>query len=132
MNLELSYKRYQLDIPHGIWQEFFAQLTDEHRGRLITLKQLDQELGDFNVLCQKPLFSITYDQPDHSKDLMVTVNRFLGTREAVYAHRIVSPQAVSIVTDEDGAIQSCTITDEDCAQTVISFQFQRLSPPGGF
>ncbi len=132
MNLELSYKRYQLDIPHGIWQEFFAQLTDEHRGRLVTLKQLDQELGDFNVLYQKPLFSITYDQPDHSNDLMVTVNRFLGTREAVYAHRIVSPQAVSIVTDEDGAIQSCTITDEDYAQTVISFQLQRMSPPGGF
>ncbi|MBD1874366.1 DUF5335 family protein [Nodosilinea sp. FACHB-131] len=132
MDLELSCKRYQLEIPHGIWQEFFAQLTDEHRGRLVTLKQLDKELGDFNVLYQKPLFSITYDQPDHSNDLMVTVNRFLGTREAVYAHRIVSPQAVSIITDEDGAIQSCTITDDDYAQTVISFQFQWLSPSGGF
>ncbi len=132
MDLELSCKRYQLEIPPGIWQEFFAQLTDEHRGRLITLKQLDRELGEFDVLRQKPLFSITYAQPDHSRDLVVTGNRFLGTREAVYAHRIVAPQAVSIVTDDDGAIQTCTITDDDNAQTTISFEFQRLSQPRGF
>ena len=130
MQLGLSYKRYQLDIPPAVWSEFFDQLTDENRGRLITLKLLDDQLGDFEVLRHTPLHSITYvpagatgsDRPDCRGDLVVTVGRPQGLGEATYAHRVVCPQAVSIVTDEDGIVLSCTITNRDQVQSKISFQ----------
>ncbi len=63
MDLKLSPERYQLDIPQGIWLEFFTQLTHDNRGRLITLKLLDGQLGDFDLLRHKPLFSVIYDRP---------------------------------------------------------------------
>lgn len=122
MQLGLSYKRYQLDIPPAVWSEFFDQLTDENRGRLITLKLLDDQLGDFEVLRHTPLHAITYDRPDRGSDLVVTVDRPQGLGEATYAHRVVCPQAVSIVTDEDGIVLSCTITNRDQAQSKIIFQ----------
>jgi hypothetical protein len=122
MHLELSDKRYQIDIPQAVWPEFFDQCTDDNRGRLITLKLMDAQMGDFEVLRHKPLWAITYDRPDHGNDLVVTIGRSLGAGEATYAHRIMFPKAVSIITDEDGIILSCTVTDDDHAQIMISFQ----------
>ncbi|MGB3308296.1 MAG: DUF5335 family protein [Nodosilinea sp.] len=122
MQLGLSYKRYQLAIPPAVWSEFFDQLTDENRGRLITLKLLDDQMGDFEVLRHAPLQAIAYDRPDCGSDIVVTVGRPQGIGEATYAHRVVCPQAVSIVTDEDGIVLSCTITNQDQAQSKISFQ----------
>lgn len=122
MPLDLSYQRYQLDIPSVVWSEFFEQLTDENQGRLITLKLLDERLGDFEVLRHTPLHSITYDCPTDGSDLIVTVGRPQGVGEATYAHRVVLPRAISIITDEDGFVLSCTITNQDGVQTLISFQ----------
>ncbi|WP_017297003.1 DUF5335 family protein [Nodosilinea nodulosa] len=122
MPLDLSYKRYQLDIPSVVWSEFFEQLTDENRGRLITLTLLDEQMGDFEVLRHTPLYSITYDRPIDGSDLIVTVGRPQGVGEATYAHRVVLPETISIITDEDGFVLSCTITNRDRAQTLISFQ----------
>lgn len=122
MQLGLSYKRYELAIPPAIWSEFFEQLTDENQGRLITLKRLDDHTEDFEVLRHTPLHSITYDRLDSGSDLVVTVGRPQGLGEATYAHRVVCPRAVSIVTDEDGMVLSCTITNQDQAQSKISFQ----------
>ncbi|MGB3202857.1 MAG: DUF5335 family protein [Nodosilinea sp.] len=122
MQLGLSYKRYELAIPPAVWSEFFEQLTDENQGRLITLKQLNDQTGDFEVLRHTPLQSITYDRPDFGSDLVVTVGRPQGLGEATYTHRLVCPQAISIVTDEDGIVLSCTITNQDQAQSKLSFQ----------
>lgn len=75
MDLELSPRRYQIDIPQGIWLEFFVQLTQDNRGRLITLKLLDNQPGNFDLLCHKPLFSVIYERPNYGNDLVVTVSR---------------------------------------------------------
>lgn len=124
MPLDLSYKRYQLHIPSVVWSDFFEQLTDENRGRLITLKLLDERLGDFEVLRHTPLHSITYDCPIDGSDLdlIVTVGRPQGMEAATYAHRVVLPKTISIITNEDGFVLSCTITSQDHVQTLISFQ----------
>jgi hypothetical protein len=122
MDLKLSPERHQLDIPHGIWLEFFTQLTHDNRGCLITLQLLDRQMGNFDLLRHKPLFSVIYDRPNYGNDLVVTVSRSLRGHEATYAHRIVYPQTVGIITNEDGVILSCTVIDDDHAQTVISFQ----------
>ncbi|MBE9138164.1 DUF5335 family protein [Nodosilinea sp. LEGE 07088] len=121
MTLELSYKRYQLDIPQSIWVEFFAQFTDEHRGYPLTLKLRDPQLGDWELLRHKPFFAIAYDRSDIDNNLVITVSQSLETPEVAYAHRVVYPQAVTIVTDDDGRILSCTVTDSDQAQTIINF-----------
>jgi hypothetical protein len=64
MNLALSHQRYQLDIPRGVWQAFFAQLTDERRGHLMTLKLWERELGACDVLRDSALLAIAYDPSD--------------------------------------------------------------------
>ncbi|WP_035984666.1 DUF5335 family protein [Leptolyngbya sp. KIOST-1] len=122
MQLGLSYKRYRLDIPPRVWSEFFEQFTDENQGRLITLKLVDEQLGDFTVLRRTPLHAIAYHGPDHNHDLLVTVGRPEGIGDATYTHRIVQPRAISIVTDEDGLVLSCTIIHHDQSQSTISFQ----------
>ncbi|HZG38158.1 MAG TPA: DUF5335 family protein [Nodosilinea sp.] len=122
MQVQVSYKRYQLDIPPMVWPDFFDQLTDDNRGRLTTLKRLDAQLGDFEVLRSMPLHAITYRWADDGRDLVVTLGRPSGIDEVTYTHRIVFPRTVSIITDEDGVVLSCTVTTDDDAQTIIGFQ----------
>lgn len=122
MNLQLSAKRYQLDIPPALWAEFFAQLTEDHRGRPVALKLLTHQLSELDVLRPTPLQSITYDRSPQGHDLIVTVSGSGDRDRATYAHRIVYPQVVTLITDDDGIILTCTITDNDHTQTVLSFQ----------
>jgi hypothetical protein len=122
MDLQLSPNRYQLDIPRQVWSEFLQRFNEDNRGRLITLKILDCQHGDFELLSQEPLFSVVYEPPDRGNDLVVTVSRNLTLREATYSHPIVYPQTMQIITDADGIIQSCTITDDDRAQTIICLE----------
>lgn len=121
MDLALSHQRYQLDIPRGVWQAFFAQLTDERRGHLITLQLGDRQRGDYDLWRHSPLLAIVYDPSDQGRDLVITASRSLDTHAAHPIHRIIQPQTVSIITDEDGIIQSCTVTDDKQVQTIISF-----------
>lgn len=122
MPLELSYRRYQLDIPHGIWPDFFAQFTEDNRGRPVVLKQRDGQQGEVALLRSTSLDAVVYDRLNHRSDLVVTVSDPQGMGEAASGHRIIEPQSVSIVTDEDGVTQSCTVIDGSRTQTMISFQ----------
>jgi hypothetical protein len=122
MNLPSPESKYRFVIPQPVWSEFLKQFTQDHRGRLITLKILDEQLGDFEVLSHTPLFAIAYDPPDYGNDLVVTVSRTLSTATATYAHVIVYPQTLEVVTDADGNIASCTVTDDDRAQTIICLE----------
>ncbi len=122
MPLEMSYRRYQLDIPHGIWLDFFAQFTEDNRGRLMALKQLDSQRREVALLRPTPLDAVVYDRLNYRSDLVVTVSDPQGVGEAAYGHRVIDPQSVSIITDEDGVTQSCTVIDGSRTQTMISFQ----------
>ncbi len=122
MALELSCPRYQVEIPPLVWAEFFELMTDDNRGRLITITLLESQLGEVEVIRHRPLYSMTYADADHGNDLVVTVSRSPENRQVTYAHRIVLPQWVTITTDEDGVMQSCRVTDNDQAQTILDFQ----------
>lgn len=122
MNQPLSEPEYRFVIPQSVWSEFLQQFTQDHRGRLVTLKILDEQLGDFEVLSHTPLFAIAYEPPNYGNDLVVTVSRTLSTATATYAHVIVYPQRLEVVTDADGNIESCTVTDDDRAQTIICLE----------
>lgn len=122
MPLEMSYRRYQLDIPPEIWPDFFAQFAEDNRGRPMALKQLDGQRGEVALLRPTPLDAVVYDRFNHRSDLVVTVIDSQGRGGAAYGHRIVDAQSVSITTDEDGVTQSCTVIDGRRTQTMISFQ----------
>jgi hypothetical protein len=122
INLGLSQKRYQLEIPQLVWEEFFEQFTEDNRERPITLQIVDQQLGSFNLLSGTPLHSVIYEPPDLSNDLVVAVSRQLQSREVTFAHTIDYPQAITIITDDDGLVLSCIVTDDNNAQTVIHFE----------
>lgn len=122
MLLEMSYRRYQLDIPHGIWPDFFAQFTEDNRERWMALKQLDGQRGEVALLRPTPLAAVVYDRLNHRSELVVIVSDPQGMGAAAYGHRITNPQSVSIITDEDGVTQSCTVIDGSRTQTMISFQ----------
>jgi hypothetical protein len=122
MNLGLSQKRYQLEIPQLVWEEFFEHFTEDNRGRPITLRIMDQQVGHFDLLRGTPLHSVIYELPDHGNDLVVAVSRELRSREVTFAHTIVYPQSITLITDDDGLVLSCIVTDDDNAQTVIHFE----------
>ncbi len=122
MLLELSYRRYQLDIPYGIWPDFFAQFTEDNRGRPMAMKQLDGQQQEVALLRPTPLDAVVYDRLHNRSDLVITVSDSQGTGDAAYGHRIIDAQSVSIITDEDGVTQSCTVIDGSRTQTMISFQ----------
>ena len=126
MALELSYKpsyqRYQLVIPPRLWADFFAQLTDENQGRLMTLRQRHPQLGEVEILGHSPLVAAVYGHPNQGGDLVIMVSQPQDSGEITYTHRIALPQAVSIVTDDDGVVQACRIAAADQAQTILSFQ----------
>ncbi|WP_017302340.1 DUF5335 family protein [Nodosilinea nodulosa] len=122
MDLPPSQTQYRLVVPPQVWREFFEQFTSDYRGRLITLKILDQQMGDFEVLSHKRLFSVLYEPPNHGNDLVVTVSRPLSVGTATYAHVIVYPQMIDVITDQGGKIESCTVTDDDHAQTIICLE----------
>lgn len=91
------------------------------------MKILDEQLGDFEVLSHNSLLEIAYNLPDHVNNLVVTVSRTLSTATATYAHVIVYLQRLEVVTDADGNIESCTVTDDDRAQTIICLEMSRTS-----
>ncbi len=128
MLLEMSYRRYQLDIPPGIWPDFFAQFTEDNQGRPMALKQLDSQREEVALLRPTPLEAVVYDRLNHRSDLVVTVSDFQGRGEAAYGYRIIDPKSVSIMTDEDGVTQCCTVIDGRRAQTMISFQPSDVLP----
>ncbi|PSN19018.1 hypothetical protein C7271_09455, partial [filamentous cyanobacterium CCP5] len=76
-------------------------------------------LGDFEILVHRPLFSIVYEPPNYGNELVVSVSRTPSLKDITYAHPIVFPQTVEIVTDADGIIEHCRVTDDDRAQTII-------------
>lgn len=119
MSLSLLQDRYRISIPRSVWPEFLVRLTDDYRGRLIVLKILDYQMGHFEVLAHEPLHSVVYEPPDHGNRLIVTVSRASSPREQRYSHIVGFPQTLEIVTDADGAIEQCIVTDDDHAQTII-------------
>jgi hypothetical protein len=78
-------------------------------------------MGRFNLLSGTPLHSVIYELPDHGNGLVVAVSRQLRSQEVTFAHIIVYPQALTLITDDDGIVLSCTVTDDDHTQTIIHF-----------
>lgn len=127
MNLGLSQTRYQLDIPPQIWPEFFEQFTDDHWGKPITLTILNGQLGSFALLSGTPLHSVVYEPPDSGNTLVVAVSRQAQSREPSFAHAIVYPQTITVITDDDGLILSCKVTDDGQAQTIIELAANEMA-----
>lgn len=119
MKLELLQQRFQIGIIQSVWTDFFNQFTIDNRDRLITIKILDCQLGNFDILKASPLHSVTYNPADQGNNLVVTVSRQLGVQETTYDHVIGCPQTVEIITDADGIVQSCCVTDDEQVQTII-------------
>lgn len=105
-------------VPQDRWTEFFDQFSDGNRGRFLSIKLSNSELGDQELIQNAPLMAIVYDRPDKGNDLVIEV----GQPEVTYAHTIDAPTQVLTGQDENGEITAIRIADAAGTQTLITLQ----------
>lgn len=105
-------------VPQERWTEFFDQFSDGNRGRLLSIRINNSELGDRELIQNAPLMALVYDRPGKGNDLVIEV----GQHEVTYAHTIDAPTQVLTGQDANGEIIAIRIMDAAEAQTLITLQ----------
>jgi hypothetical protein len=103
-------------IERDRWVEFFDQLSDGNRGRIITLEVIDPEFGE-EILCHgQPLFSVVYDPV--AKGNVISIE--LGQEAVCYSHAVHEPKEVHSEQDgESGRLLAIEIRSADGGQTLV-------------
>jgi hypothetical protein len=112
-NLELAKS-----VPSAQWGEFFDQFSDSNRGQRISIKSIDLELGDRELIHGVPLIAMVYGCPGKGDDLVIEV----GQNEVNYAHTVDSPTEVLTREDPNGLILTVWINDAAGTKTLIELQ----------
>jgi hypothetical protein len=105
-------------IPQEQWGEFFDQFSDGNRGRHISIKSIDSEFGDGELIHEAPLMAMIYDRPEKGDDLVIEV----GQNEVTYAHTVDSPTEVLTGQDSNGLMLAVWISDAAGAKTLVELQ----------
>ncbi|MBE9012187.1 DUF5335 family protein [Pseudanabaenaceae cyanobacterium LEGE 13415] len=105
-------------VPQERWTEFFDQFSDGNRGRLLSIRISNSELGDQELIQNSPLMAIVYDRPGKGNDLVIEV----GQDEVAYGHTIDAPTQVLTGQDENGEIIALRVVDAAGTQTLITLQ----------
>ncbi len=105
-------------VPQERWGEFFDQFSDGNRGRQISIRSIDSELGDGELIRSAPLMAMIYDRPGKGDDLVIEV----GQEEVTYAHTVDSPTEVLTGQDSNGLMLAVWISDAAGAKTLIELQ----------
>jgi Family of unknown function (DUF5335) len=114
----LSTIKLTKSVPQARWGEFFDMFTNGNRGRHISIESIDPELGDFELIKDRPLLSMIYDRPGKGDDLMIEV----GEDEILYAHTIDSPTEVLTGQNSIGEMVAVLIRDAAGIKTIIKLQ----------
>lgn len=104
-------------VPQEQWGEFFDQFSDGNRGRHISIKSIDSEFGNGELIREAPLMAIIYDRPSKGDNLVIEV----GQDEVIYAHTVDSPTEVLTGQDSDGVMLAVQISDAAGTKTLIEF-----------
>jgi Family of unknown function (DUF5335) len=105
-------------IPQEQWGEFFDQFSDSNRGRHISIRSIDSEFGDGELIHEAPLMATIYDRPGKGDDLVIEV----GQDEVIYAHTVDSPTEVLTGQDSNGLMLAVWISNAAGAKTLIELQ----------
>jgi Family of unknown function (DUF5335) len=105
-------------VPRERWGEFFDQFADGNRGRFISIKNIDSELGEGELIKHAPLMAMVYDRPGKGDDLVIEV----GRDEVTYAHTVDSPTEVLTGQNSDGLMIAIQIADAAGTKTLIELQ----------
>jgi Family of unknown function (DUF5335) len=105
-------------VPQEQWGEFFDQFSDGNRGRRISIRSIDSEFGDGELIHEAPLMAIIYDRPGKGDDLVIEV----GQNEVIYAHTVDSPTEVLTGQDSNGVMLAVWISDAAGTKTLIELQ----------
>ncbi len=105
-------------VPQEQWGEFFDQFSDGNRGRHISIRSIDSELGDGQLIHEAPLMATIYDRPGKGDDLVIEV----GQNEVTYAHTVDSPTEVLTGQDSNGLMLAVWISSAAGAKTLIELQ----------
>jgi hypothetical protein len=105
-------------VPQERWGEFFDQFSDGNRGRHISIRSIDSEFGDGELIQNAPLMAMIYDRPGKGDDLVIEV----GRDEVTYAHTVDSPTEVLTGQNSDGLMMAIRIADAAGTKTLIELQ----------
>lgn len=98
------------------WVEFFDQLSDGNRGRLVTLEVIDPEYGEEILVHGQPLFNVVYDPV--GKGNLISLE--LGQEGVCYSHPVPNPTEVNTEQDgETGRLLVLEIRSADGGQTLV-------------
>ncbi len=100
------------------WGEFFDPFSNGNRGRRISIKIIDSELGDAELIQNAPLMAMIYDRLGKGDDLVIEV----GRDEVTYAHTIDSPTEVLTGQDSNGLMLAVWISDAAGTKTLVKLQ----------
>lgn len=105
-------------VPQERWGEFFDQFSDGNRGRHISIRSINSEFGDGELIHSAPLMAMIYDRPGKGDDLVIEV----GQHEVTYAHTVDSPTEVLTGQNSDGLMMAIQIADAAGTKTLIELQ----------
>lgn len=100
------------------WEQFFDQFSGDHRGQHITIKIIDSELGDQELIKNAPLLAMIYDRPDKGNNLAIEV----GKDQMTYAHTVDSPTEISTAQNANGDVVVIWIADATGRKTLVKLE----------
>lgn len=112
----------KIDLSQSVsvekWGEFFDRFSTDNRGRYISMENIDEEIGDYELISNAPLLAMIYDRPNKGDNLAIEV----GKDEMTYGHTIDSPVEVSTGQNKSGEIIAMCIVDNAGRKTLIKLQ----------
>ncbi len=115
--MNIANANHTKPIPQSQWVEFFDTLSNGNRGRNIKLVVSEAGTGNLEPVKDTPLMSIICDPDGKGNDIIIET----GRTEVNYAHTVSNPIEVVESQDENGKLIALAITDQNKAQTTVSF-----------
>ena len=107
------------EIPRGEWREFADSFSRQHAGWLVTLEELDPELGAQEIARDLPLVGITADrEPDHDEMNVIVAE----SRDRHATHRVIAPAHLYLLINDEGADQALEAESSEGTKTILRFR----------
>lgn len=105
-------------VPREQWDKFFDRFSESNRGRHISIKIIDSELGDKELIQNAPLLAMIYDRPGKGDNLAIEV----GIDKMTYGHTVDSPTGVETGQNSNGEIIALQIADSAGRKILVKLQ----------
>ena len=105
-------------LPQVNWLDYFANFSDDNKGRLITIELIDMADGYQPLADASPLLAIDYDPVNKGNNITIST----GIDVLGYMHTIDEPNEIWQQNDDDGRVMSLEIKNQANSNAIITFE----------